>query len=691
MKHSTFIIAMALGTTLSAQAQSFKQVEQEKNQEKFMPLHRGIVSFADVDGDGRLDVVYGGQYRPDNGTDGSGDVTFETDADGNIVTDADGSNIVKSHTKWAVQGDPENPNSWFSLSWACTANIFYNQGGGNYTHEVASSWHHWGEGSRTSTEARGLLPTTWGGYHFFDANNDGRLDAYIYGQDEWGWKFSEYSGQKIGDDNQYVAFQLQNTDGLFELQPNTFPKGWNENTNSLGNRANSSVAFGDYDHDGFTDVLIQCYHKWMEEEEECGERLVGLYHNNGDGTFQQVNVFKPIPFAENLKPADLFEANLESGDMVPTMKAKPMSHGAIAFGDLNGDGWLDIISTGWSNDDEALSFYIYQNMQDGTFQELDLSGKSFLPVYESEIQVADINNDGWLDIVVFGTQNGEGMPKVGDVYLNDGDGEFNFTRSSVEQGNGLFGASAAYAKLVDINHDGLTDVFSYGWSDVDGRGWGARIHTQNTDGTFTLDTDFGDPNTAYLALGDVNDDGALDVSGDYWFDFGIWESQFTDDIEAPEAPTGVKAEQKEDGRLTISWTGDELNPGYAYNLYIKNKVTGAISQLIPASIETGALRTTQDLGVALRSDDPSAMSYTLSAPDGDYEVGVQTMKNDWTTSAFTKAEVTIASGIQSTKAIPTTVTRIYNANGRYMGSNPANLGRGLFIIEKGGSFTKVIK
>ena len=93
-----------------------------------------------------------------------------------------------------------------------------------------------------------------------------------------------------------------------------------------------------------------------------------------------------------------------------------------------------------------------------------------------------------------------------------------------QQGNGLFGASAAYAKLVDINRDGLTNVFSYGWSDVDGRGWGARIHTQNTDGTFTLDTDFGDPNTAHLAIGDVNGDGALDVSGDYWFDFGIWKT-----------------------------------------------------------------------------------------------------------------------------------------------------------------------
>jgi len=690
MKHSTLLIVCLLGTALSVQAQSFKQVEQEKNQEKFMPLHRGIVTFADINGDGKLDVVYGGQYRPDNDKDGSGDVTFKTDGDGNYLLENE-AQILESHTKWAVQGNPEDPNSWFSLSWACTANIFFNQGGGNYTHEVASSWYHWGEGSRTSTEARGLLPTTWGGYHFFDANNDGRLDAYIYGQDEWGWKFSEYSGQKVGDDSQFVAFQLQNADGIFELQPCPFPKGWNENTYSLGNRSNSSIAFGDYDHDGYTDVLIQCYHKWMEEEEEVGERLVALYHNNGDATFTQVNVFNPIPYIDNAKPADIFEADIESGNMVPNMKAKAMSHGAVAFGDLNGDGWLDIITTGWSNDETALSFYIYQNMQDGTFQEVNLSDKSFEPVYESEIQVADMNNDGWLDIVVFGTEGGEGMPKVGDVYLNDGDAEFNFTRSSVGQGNGLYGASAAYAKLVDINHDGLVDVFSYGWTDVEEKGWGARIHTQNTDGTFSLDYDFGDPNTAHLELGDVNGDGALDVVGDYWFDFGIWENQLTDGIETPDAPTNVKAEQKEKGKLTITWSGDELNTGYAYNIYVMNKETGWVSQLIPADLETGALRTTNSLGVALRSEDPSSMSYTISVPDGEYEVGVQTLKNDWTASAFTKSEVGVTEGIQTVKSIQPVATRIYDINGCYVGSNMNSLGRGLFLMQKGDQITKILK
>ena len=153
----------------------------------------------------------------------------------------------------------------------------------------------------------------------------------------------------------------------------------------------------------------------------------------------------------------------------------------------------------------------------------------------------------------------------------------------------------------------------------------------------------------------------------------------------------MKAEATEDGKLVISWTGDELNPGNAYNLYVKNKQTGWISQLIPADLTTGALRTTDNLGVALRSEDPSSMSYTLTVPEGDYEVGVQTLQADWTTSAFTKAEVSFANGIQATKALPAATTRIYNANGLYMGSDLNVQGHGLYIVEKAGKVTKVVK
>ena len=684
----SLLVTLALGAGMTASAQTFQKLEQTENEELFMPLHRGIVSWADVNGDGRLDLVYGGQYRPDSPV--NGDVTFEVDADGNRVQDENGNDIMTGHNKWAVEWS-DAPGNFFSLSWACTANIFLNNGGGQYTREVASSWHHWGEGTRLSTEARGLLPTTYGGYYFFDANNDGRLDVVVTGRNEWGWNYGNIDPNFLEG---YHALQIQNQEGVFELQPTQFPFGNNE-AYSLGAYANSNVAFGDYDHDGLTDVLIQCYKKWRDEDEEKGQRHVGLYRNNGDGTFTEMRVFKPLPFEVNPQPAGVFEIDESTLDQevplqVPTMAARPTSHGAANFGDLDGDGWLDIVVNGYC--DDGLTFTVYRNLQDGTFEEVDMRGRindgreDPVAVYESDVNFADMNNDGWLDIICFGTQNGD-MPKVGDVYFNTGDGEFHFTRSSVEGGNGLCGASDSYIELADINNDGLVDILSWGWTNVDDRGWGCRMFTQNTDGSFTLDTDFGDLNAGHLTIGDVNGDGMLDVCGDRWFAFDIWLNVLTDEeVEPALEPTDVKAQQTEDGRLMVSWAGQA--PEYGYNLYVRNKQTGWTSMLIPADLETGVLRTVNNLNVALRSEAYDEMSYTMNVPDGDYEVGVQAIKSDRTASKFATASVAISSGIRNVMPDAVAGKRIYNLGGRQVSGTH---GHGLYIVREGQQASKIVR
>lgn len=85
------------------------------------------------------------------------------------------------------------------------------------------------------------------------------------------------------------------------------------------------------------------------------------------------------------------------------------------------------------------------------------------------------------------------------------------------------------------------------------------------------------------------------------------------------------------------------------------------------------------------------MAYTISVPDGDYEVGVQTVKNDWTTSEFTKAEISISSGIQSAQAVKDETTTVYDVNGVYMGNTTEGRGRGIYIVKQGNKTTKVVK
>ena len=685
----SMLVVVALGATMTASAQTFQKVEQTQNEELFMPLHRGIVSWADINGDGRLDLVYGGQYRPDSPVDG--DVTFEVDGEGNRVQDENGNDIMTGHNKWAVEWS-DAPGNFFSLSWACTANIFLNNGGGEYTREVGSSWHHWGEGTRLSTEAHGLLPTTWGGYYFFDANNDGRIDAIITGRNEWGWNFANIDPNYV-DGDAYHALQLQNAEGIFELQATQFPFGNNEQY-SLGAFANANVVFGDYDHDGLTDVLIQCYKHWKDEDEVRGTRHVGLYRNFG-GSFMEVFVFNALPIEINPQPANLFDIDestldQEVPDMVPTKKARPTSHGGSTFGDFNGDGWLDIVIVGYC--DDGPTFTIYKNNQDGTFDEVDMRGHindgtaDPVATWESDVRVADMNNDGWYDIVTYGTQAGEGMPKVGDVYFNTGDGEFNFTRSSVEGGNGLYGASDANIQLADLNYDGLVDVLSWGWTNVGDLGWGCRLCTQNPDGTFSLDTNFGDLNSGHFTFGDVNGDGSLDICGDYWFAFDIYENVNTDAGETPETPTDVTGVYA-DGKLTVKWVG--ASPEYGYHVCVKNADTGWTAMLIPANIETGApMLLRPDQAALLRSEIYDDMSYTLNVPAGNYVVGVQAVNNSWNASPFATATVGDVEGITSAKAGSSATTEVYDTGGRRVSNTQAH---GIYLQRQGQKVTKVIR
>lgn len=664
MKHSTLtnslLIAMALGATASAQAQVF-QLNEEKSAE-LSPVHRSTPIIGDVNNDGTPDFYYGGQ-----GFEGA-------------------------DSKWAWE-DPETKEK-LDLNWLTSGYLYQSTAPGKWT------WSRY-IGARSPegdySSLLGLPPSTFNYGRWLDFNNDGLLDIYLTGKNEMGFEPAENVGDQMG----FYTYLMKNEGGKFTFADiSTFPTGDNEK--NLPSMNNSSLSFGDYNNDGYTDILIQCMKRWAEDGDDGRvmqyKRLLALYKNNGDGTFTEQHVFNPIPYEQNPMPTDLFEADVESGTMKPTMIAKPMSHGATIMGDLNNDGWLDIVASGYSNDGPC--FYIYKNNGDGTFQELDLKGKAFVPVYESDLALADVNNDGWLDIVSFGTDPTPNSPKRGDIFLNNCDGDFNFTLSSVDAGNGIYGSAESTLRLVDINHDGLVDIIDGGWTNVDNKQWGTRIQFQNPDGTFSLQQTLRHFDGGAYEVADLNGDGAIDLIGDgYGFSiagsnstaYEYYDGLCTDNIQAPVAPTDVKAESTENGKLTVRFVGDEFELGNAYNVYVKNKATGAMSMIIPADPVTGKLKVFHSLQALLRSDNPAEMAYTISVPDGDYEVGVQTVKNDWTASEFTKAEISISSGIQSAQAVKDETTTVYDVNGVYMGNTTEGLGRGIYIVKQGNKTTKVVK
>lgn len=195
--------------------------------------------------------------------------------------------------------------------------------------------------------ANGLPRTAFGqGSQPIDFNNDGLVDFIILNTGGNDTGTSQGYVLVINKGNwQFEVLEDSLLASIGGLSSNTSGDKFNENT------PYGSLVTGDYDKDGFTDVLL------------CGNGPAGRYtmllrNVNGDH-FEEARVFNPLPFDEEPTKMGLFEeteggidpdTGLEvDGEYteVPTKRPKQMSHGSVVFIDLDGDGWLDIVTTGY--------------------------------------------------------------------------------------------------------------------------------------------------------------------------------------------------------------------------------------------------------------------------------------------------------------------------------------------------------
>jgi hypothetical protein len=139
---------------------------------------------------------------------------------------------------------------------------------------------------------------------------------------------------------------------------------------------------GDFDNDGWLDVYVAC---------DSTPSL--FFHNNHDGTFTETGVLAGVAFNDD---------GHEQAGM-----------GAHAI-DYDGDGWLDIIKTNFSDDTPTL----YHNNRDGTFSDVTLEaglGKNTQFLGWGTLFV-DFDDDGWPDIFM---ANGHVYPEVDSKGLNN--------------------------------------------------------------------------------------------------------------------------------------------------------------------------------------------------------------------------------------------------------------------------------
>jgi PKD repeat protein len=190
-------------------------------------------------------------------------------------------------------------------------------------------------------------------------------------------------------------------------------------------------------------------------------------------------------------------------------------------GDVNGDGFKDVIIGSWTSDangDDAGRAYIFiGGFSPSPFPALILNGQSAGDNFGTSVGGGgDVNGDGFDDVIVGAWKNDTAFPDAGRAYIYFGgpsmDGRADVFLIGEPLSGGSFGVSVAMAG--DVNHDGFDDVI------VGAAGAGrAYVYfgglSMNSQPDLVLS---GGPGYGWSVsgAGDVNGDGYSDVIvGDY--------------------------------------------------------------------------------------------------------------------------------------------------------------------------------
>ncbi len=302
-----------------------------------------------------------------------------------------------------------------------------------------------------------------GGVAMEDFDNDGDLDIMS-------------SSWSLDDQIRYFT---NNSDGTFTDAT--------ERAGLTGITGGLNMNHVDYDNDGFADVFV-LRGAWQFEQ---GRHPKSLLRNNGDGTFEDVTD----------------DAGLLS--FHPTQ--------AAAWGDYNNDGWVDLYIGQESNPSVAHPCELYRNNGDGSFTECAAEAGVAHVAFVKGVAFGDYDNDGLPDLYL-SVLDGSNV-----LFHNDGAGRF----TDMTQTAGVRDPHKSFPTwFFDYDNDGWLDilVFGYGWSSVGdvaadylglpSEGERPRLYRNNGDGTFADVTKAANLDRTILAMGanfgDLDNDGFLD-------------------------------------------------------------------------------------------------------------------------------------------------------------------------------------
>jgi hypothetical protein len=231
-------------------------------------------------------------------------------------------------------------------------------------------YHNNGNGTFTDvTEQSGTGGSGWStSAAWVDLDNDGRLDLIVLRYMQWDFD-DIYCGEHTEGGRAYC-----HPDTFKPIAPLVFHNDGNGHFTEVAEKLHLQkpgkglgIAIADYDRDGRIDFFVA--NDSMPEF---------LYHNKGDGTFEECGLLSQVAVDED---------------------GKTFAGMGVDFSDFNNDGYPDLIVDDLSNETYAL----FENNKDGSFNYTTRAsglGRMTQPYSGWGVKLFDYDNDGWKDLMV---------------------------------------------------------------------------------------------------------------------------------------------------------------------------------------------------------------------------------------------------------------------------------------------------
>jgi hypothetical protein len=349
----------------------FQQENSATSNKYLVETMGGGVALFDYDNDGRLDIFFTNGAKiddpmPDGKLPDKSDPKFSNrlyhqSSNGTFtdVTEKAGlTGIPQNHYDMGVAvGDYDNDGF---------EDMYVTGFGGN------TLYHNNGDGTFTDvTKKAGVAASGWNtSAGFLDYDNDGKLDLFVTRYVDWTFKTNRYCGEEKPGYRAYC--HPDNYEGVTSILYHNDGNGTFTDVSEKAGIAKSigkglGVSFADYDGDGFTDIFV------ANDSVQCF-----LFHNNGNGTFSEVGLFKGVGYNED---------------------GKTFAGMGTDFSDYDNDGLPDVIVTDLSNE----RYMLFRNNGDGSFRDVTNQsgvGGATLAFAGWSTRFFDYDNDGWKDLFV---------------------------------------------------------------------------------------------------------------------------------------------------------------------------------------------------------------------------------------------------------------------------------------------------